>query len=149
MKGVNDMKRHILWIEDDYYDIQGLVRPLTKAGFRISAATSAVQGFRKALDWQQYDLIVVDLIMTLSEDAEPVPQVVASWDAEPYIGLGLAKWLKQDLKVECPILILSVVRDPISTYGLKDLGLDQCLLKRGLKPSAVKSKVFELLGLSD
>jgi CheY-like chemotaxis protein len=141
------MKKRILWIEDDYYDIQGLLRPLEKAGFRIDVARSAVDGFRKAVNWQAYDLIVVDLIMPLSDDTGPLPETVLFWDAEEHVGLGLVKWLVLDLKVECPILLLSVVRDPISTYNLKDLDLAGSLLKRGLLPSEVKEEVCHVLGI--
>lgn len=141
------MDKHVLWIEDDYSEIRNLVRPLEREGFKITAAMSAVEGFRKARNWQAYDLIIVDLIMPLTDALEPVPAEVAAWDAEPHAGLGLVKWLAQDLQAQCPILILSVVRDPISTFDLDNLQLAGVLLKRGLKPSIVKQEVFRILGI--
>ncbi|MBN1991593.1 MAG: hypothetical protein JW953_02740 [Anaerolineae bacterium] len=141
------MNKHILWIEDDHFAIKGLVRPLAKAGFEIDVATSATEGFEKAQNWQGYDLIMVDLILPLTGEAETPPEKVASWGNEEYAGIGLLKWLKTELQVECPVLMLSVVREPISRFNLDHLELAGYLPKRGLLPSQVKEQVFSVLGL--
>jgi CheY-like chemotaxis protein len=141
------MKKRMLWIEDDFYAIKGLVRPLELAGFQIESATSAMEGYLKAQSWQEYDIIFVDLIMPLRDDEQPLPDTVAAWNDEQYIGIGLVKWLLQDLHVKCPILILSVVRDPIATYQLQEIGLAGYLPKRGLLPSQVKDEVYRQLGI--
>jgi len=143
------MKKRILWIEDDYYAIKGLVRPLEKAGFQIDIATAAVEGFRKATNWETYDLILADLIMPLSDSGESLPEIVGSWAIERYAGVGLLKWMMLDLKVGCPVLIVSVVQDPISTFDLGDLGLAGYLLKRGLLPSEVKKEVYRVLEIAE
>lgn len=139
--------KRVLWIEDDYYAIKGLVRPLEKSGFQIDVATSASGGYHKLSNRQAYDLIVVDLILPLSDDASSPPPEVAAWLNEQYSGIGLLRWLMQDPKIECPVLVLSVVQDPISIYSLEGLGLAGSLLKRGLLPSRVKEEVFRLLGM--
>lgn len=141
------MNKHILWVEDDYFAIKGLVRPLEREGFEIDVARSATEAFQKAQNWQAYDLILVDLILPLSNDPGPVPEEVRSWDNEQYVGLGIVKWLKQELKVTCPVLILSVVRQPISKFHLEGLGLAGHLPKRGLLPHRVKEEVLGLLGI--
>ena len=141
------MKKRILWIEDDYYAIKGLMRPLERAGFQVEAATSAVEGYTKAHRWQSYDVIVVDLILPLSDDDHTLPDSVKSWRGEEYVGVGLLKWLLAELKVTCPVLLLSVVRHPIHTYQLNGIGLASYLPKRGLLPSQVKAEIFRLLGL--
>jgi CheY-like chemotaxis protein len=139
------MKKRILWIEDDYYAIRGLMRPLERAGFQVDAATSAIVGYQLAIHWQVYDLIVVDLIMPLSNDDRALPNVVKDWDREEHVGIGVLKWLLGDLKVTCPVLLLSVVRHPVYTYQLGGIGLASYLPKRGLLPSQVKTEVFRLL----
>ncbi len=139
------MKKRILWIEDDYFAIKGLVRPLSKKGFEIDVATSAAEGFQKAQDWQFYDLILVDLILPLADEAGTLPEKVKSWGNEKYAGIGLLKWLKTEKKVECPVMMLSVVREPISRFNLENLGVTGYLLKRGLLPSRVKEEVFKIL----
>jgi CheY-like chemotaxis protein len=143
------MKRNILWIEDDYFDIQNMAYPLRKAGFRVTAATSAVEGFSKAQDWRAYDVIIVDIILKLSQDAGALPDEVAGWNSEVYAGLGLLRWLMQVVTPECPVIILSVLHDPVHTYGLEGLGIAGVLLKRGLSPSAMKSEVFRVLGIAE
>ncbi len=141
------MNKRILWIEDDYYAIKGLVRPLEKAGFEVDAATSAIDGFNKALHWEQYDLIVVDLILPISNDNKPVPEKVSAWQKEEQVGVGILKWLLVELKVTRPILLLTVVRNSAQAYKLDSLGLAGYLPKRGLLPSQVKTEVFRLLGI--
>lgn len=139
------MKMRLLWIEDDYYAIRGLVRPLRKIGFQVDEALSAVDGYKKALRWRDYDLIIVDLIMPLTDSDEPLPAEVESWKREEYAGIGLLRWLRIDLGAECPILVLSVIADPVSKFGLEGLHLDSVLLKRGLLPSVVKEEVLTIL----
>ena len=142
------MNKRILWIEDDYYAIKGLVRPLEKAGFVVEAATSALDGFNRAQHWEQYDLIVVDLILPISNETKPVPDKVSAWQKEEHVGVGILKWLLGELKVKCPVMLLSVVRNPAQTYKLDSLGLAAYLPKRGLLPTQVKAEVFRLLGIS-
>jgi CheY-like chemotaxis protein len=142
-----EKERRILWIEDDYHVVKGLLRPLEKIGVQIDVATSALDGYRMLTKQQRYDLIVVDLILPLTDDTWPPPKIVAAWQDERHAGVGLLKWLMQDLKVECPVLVLSVVQDPIPTFDLGDLGIAGSLLKRGLLPSAVKEEVSRLLGI--
>jgi len=139
------MKKRILWIEDDYYAIRGLMRPLERAGFQVDAATSAIAGYQLAIHWQVYDLIVVDLILPLRDDDRTLPGVVNGWSREEHVGVGLLKWLLGDMKVTCPVLLLSVVRHPVHTYQLGGMGLASYLPKRGLLPSQVKAEVFRLL----
>jgi CheY-like chemotaxis protein len=145
------MSKRILWIEDDYFAIGGLMRPLKKAGYEIDAATSAEEAYRKILDSPvSYDLIVVDLILPASDkesndqDAQ-LPLVVHSWKDEKYYGIGLIRWLIEVEKIECPVLMLSVVRDPIKAYGLEHLGIAGYLSKTGLLPSWVTDQVLKLL----
>lgn len=142
-----EANKTMLWIEDDYYAIKGLVRPLENAGFQVDRETSAYDGFCRLLDQHNYDLIVVDLILPLSNDTQSLSPEVAAWQVEEYVGIGLLKWIMQVLKPSCPVLVLSVVKDPISTYGLEDLGLAGSLHKSGLLPSEVKEEVFRVLGM--
>ena len=138
-------EQQILWIEDDYFAIRGLMHQLENEGFNIEAATSALEAFQKAPGWESYDVILVDLIIPLTISDEPLPEKVKSWKKEKYVGIGILKWLKRELKVDCPVLMLSVVRDPIARFNLENLGLAGYLPKRGLMPSQIKTKVLEIL----
>lgn len=141
------MNNRILWIDDDYYAIQGLFRPIEKEGYKIDVALSALDGYRKAQKWQGYDLIVVDLIIPISQE-ETAPEPVKSWDNQEdygYVGIGLIKWLLSEIKPDCPIIILSVVPDPITAYGLEELGLAGYIRKSGLLPTNLKSELMGIL----
>jgi hypothetical protein len=142
------MNKKILWIDDDYYAIQGLFRPIEMEGYKLDVALSALDGYHKAQKWKEYSLIVVDLIIPISQQYETTPDVVNSWENEvenDYVGIGLAKWLLRDIRVKCPVLILSIVPDPTAKYNLDNLGLAGYIQKSGLLPSTLKDKVLEVL----
>jgi CheY-like chemotaxis protein len=139
-------KNRILWVEDDLYAIKGLIRPLQNEGFLFDIAESALEAYYKGQVWKSYDLIVVDLILPLSNDSEQVPSVVQSWESKgEYLGIEIVKWLLTGIKAECPVVILSVVRDPISRFNLRNVGVAGYLLKRGLLPSTVRDEVLGIL----
>jgi CheY-like chemotaxis protein len=142
-----EVNKKILWIDDDYYAIQGLFRPIQKEGYLLDEAISALDGYHKAKNWEKYDLIVVDLILPISQE-ETAPQLVKNWDNEDehkYVGIGLAKWLLRDVGAKCPVVLLSVVADPISTYNLQDLGLAGCIRKSGLLPSKLMDDLLSIM----
>lgn len=141
------MNKRILWIDDDYYAIQGLFRPLEKEGYKVDGALSVLDAYNKAQNWKIYDLIIVDLIFSTSEEGS-MPSIVKSWenqDEYAYVGIGLVKWLLQSLHVECPVIVLSVVLDPIAEYNLKNLGLAGYIRKAGLLPTTLKDEIFKFL----
>lgn len=144
------MNKKILWIEDDYYAIKGLVRPLEISGFHIDVATSAKDGYEKAIKWQEYDLLVVDVIVPVSEDDGEVLPLIEAWESNgEYVGIGLTKWLVNELKVERPILLMSVVSDPIKRASLSEHPNLHSLSKKGLLPSKVKEEVFRILNMKE
>ncbi|MCC6500579.1 MAG: response regulator [Anaerolineales bacterium] len=143
------MKNKILWIDDDYYTIQGLFRPIEEVGYKLDIALSAFDGYKKAQKWQDYDLIVVDLILPISQE-ESAPEIVLNWNNQEryaYVGVGLVEWLLKDLKVNCPVVILSVVPDPISTFKLDDWGITNCIRKSGLLPTTLKDELSKHLNI--
>jgi len=139
------VKKKILWIEDESFMVKGLLRPMEKLGFQIDVAGSAVEGYQKALAWKEYDILVVDLIIPLSGDEQTIPEVVKSWDKEYFAGIGLSKWLSMELDVKVPILLISVVRNPLISYDLDKFGLRYYLPKSGLLPSHVKEEILRIL----
>jgi DNA-binding NarL/FixJ family response regulator len=139
------MKNKILWVEDESYMIQGLFKPLLKMNINIVVAKCAIEAYHMSMDWKSYDMIIVDLIIPLRDDEELMPNIVKDWEIEPYIGIGLAKWLSTELKVECPILLLSVIDNPIKSFELSKFGLKYYLSKSGLLPSRVKEEILSIL----
>jgi len=145
------MNKKILWVDDDYYSIQGLFRPIEKDGFQLDVAISALEAYQKAKNWKEYVLIVVDLIMPISQQQENIPDIVRGWENETqydFVGIGLATWLLRDMKVKCPVLILSIVPNPVLRYNLDKLGLAGYIQKSGLLPSRLKEEVYQVLKTS-
>jgi CheY-like chemotaxis protein len=142
------MKKKILWIDDDYESISGLFRPFERDGYEIIPAISALDGFREAQRWQEYELIVVDLIIPASQQQESIPEIVREWEDEKintHVGLGIVKWLLGTLKVTCPVVLLSVVSDPIKEFKLGNLGISGNLRKSGLLPTTLKEELTQIL----
>jgi CheY-like chemotaxis protein len=135
----------ILWIEDDYYHVKGLVRPLEQEGFTVVPSTSATDAYHKVQDWRSYAAIVVDLILPLRDQrTNELSPEVEQWGKEAYAGLGLLKYMHDELRVDVPVIVLSVVANEQS-QNARRLGADEVLLKRGLLPSQVREVIHEVL----
>jgi hypothetical protein len=143
------MNKKMLWVEDDFYAIKGLIRPLEKAGFDITVTTSATDAYHSLLEGNELDVIFIDLIIPLTNDDQKVMPIIQAWCEEKYVGIGLAKWVSTEMKVNCPIVLLSVIKDPISQFDLGKFNLKYALSKRGLLPSTVKNYTFEMLGMKE
>ena len=115
------MAKKILWVEDDYYHIQFLFHYLEKEGAVITPALSACDAYQIINKGTKFDLMVIDIILPISSSLEKLPEAVNEWKAEKYPGIGLVKWLKAIRNVDCPVVVLSVIDDPIQEYGLADL----------------------------
>ena len=146
------MNKKILWIDDDYDTIQSMFYYIKKAGFKIDFAISAHEGYSKLLNWQQYDLIVVDLILPISNQQDSIPMVVQSWKTNGengHVGINLIKWMVNEKEIKCPIVILSIVPDPISIYGIKALNLAGQIQKESLSPLDLKEQIFKILKIQN
>ena len=121
----------ILWIEDDYYHVKGLAKPLIKAGFKMVPARSYVEATLLLKEWRSFCLIILDLIIPYSEFEATDSQLATSHeknysteDIHSLVqnGLAIFDYMTEDLKVNIPIVILSVVRtkeiiDPLVAKG--------------------------------
>ena len=139
------MTTKILWVEDDYYHIQYLFHHLQKEGAVITPALSACDAYRLVEKGNKFDLMVVDIILPISSSLEKLPDTVADWNLEKYPGIGLVKWLKGKKKVDCPVVILSVIDDPICEYDLTEFNVDEVILKKGLGPHEFTEKIKPFL----
>jgi len=140
--------KKILWIEDDYYNYKSLFRPIELKGVIIDNALSAAEGFMKAKNWNEYSLIVADIILPLTKDSIVIDEEVKKWEREEdFLGIGLVKWLRNDIKAKCPILILSVIDDPIQTYHLESLKIENSISKKGLLPSVLAETIDSILNI--
>ncbi len=137
------MTKRILWIEDDAYALGGLFLPLEKQGYQVERALSALDGYNRLKNWQVYDLIVVDMILALYTEDADIPETVKAWTKESYIGVGIVKYLVHELKVTCPVMILSIVAQGDLGIGAAKV---RVLSKIGITPEVVKEEIQKILG---
>lgn len=149
LQSTTNMKKRILWLEDEGFMISGLFRPLQKEGFFIDNATCAGEAVNKLYTWDNYDLIATDFILPLSNDNDDFEfsELFPDWKNERYIGIELIKYIRQKLSANLPILILTVVRDPSNIIGIQNFKSIFYVSKVGLSPSTLSQKVREILNL--
>lgn len=141
---------HILVIDDDWRDMRSLFHAVEDRGFIIHGATCAADGFHRVMYSQHtYDLICVDIAIPLANDAFGLPEEVYSWYQERWPSLGLLKWLALEMRIACPILVMSVVSNPIAALGLGSLRLAGAIPKRGLTPARFQDVVLQVLEQQD
>jgi CheY-like chemotaxis protein len=130
----------ILWIEDDADALMGLVRPLERDGHEIIVAKDEQEALEK-IERFEFDLILFDIIIPtgMKESAEN----------PPFVGMRLLKTLLADMKIETPIIVLSVVRDPDIIEAINGLGVKEILQKGAYLPSKLKEKVYETLEIRE
>ncbi len=92
----------------------------------------------------QYDLVIVDLFLPLYESAQSsIPECIKN---SPSGGEGLIAYMRLDLDLRVPIIVLSVrandseIRDRLEPYQVSDF-----LAKGDLKPNQVKEAVETVL----
>jgi len=133
------MSKKILWIEDDYYHLQGLIRPLLDLGFIIDYAESYNEALESLKNWQIYDLIILDLLLPNMQEK------YSNEKLEPYhYGKKLFYHMKE-LGVNKPILIISIVQFKDIINELLNNGASMHLEKIDLLPFQVKEAICSLL----
>jgi len=146
-------KKKILWIEDDYYHLQGLTRELSRNGFEIIPAKSYEQALEE-LNKHKDELcfIILDLIIpcSLERAIEPsMPEeeyeetIEEPKDLVEY-GMELLKHIKNELKPTIPMIVLTIVRTEEILKELENNGVRK-EHKLGLMPNKLKEIVFEEL----
>jgi CheY-like chemotaxis protein len=128
----------IIWIEDDYKSLRPLVYPLLAEGYIFDYAINEMEAMQ-FLRRTKYDLIILDII---------IPEGVYKDHEEPelFVGLRLLRAILNELKLETPILILSVVNDPKVEKELSDLKIENILSKGQVLPSQLRIMVKNIIG---
>ena len=143
----------ILWIDDDYNHLSGLTKPLTKDGFEIIAAKSYNQAVTE-LEKHREDicLILLDLIIprsfTDTTEAKESENEFQNKIEKPQDfvenGMGLLNYIKQDLKLTIPVIVLSIVRNEEIIRRLESSGVKK-ISKFDLLPCKLKELVLDEL----
>lgn len=91
----------ILFVDDDYYEMLGLIERLEAEGMQVITATTVPEALDKSKE--QPDLIISDLIMPRVSEA--------TLGDDRYVGVNFCKTMKARFP-SCPIIVLTVVSDP-------------------------------------
>jgi len=110
-KADNDMHgRSILVVEDDMMINKAITNKLVKSGYQVFSANDGEEGIEKILD-NIPDLIITDVMM-------------------PYInGLELIEFVRKNLKINIPVIVLSSLEDEESILKSFKVGADDYLSK--------------------
>ena len=127
----------IAWIEDDIDIIDPVVTPLRNAGFRIDEYRNYDEAMGQIDKVCKADLILLDILIP--------PGRTNSIDGE-YLGLNILDDLDKR-QVKMPIIVLSVVENRVS-MDWKKYHLVLRHESKPIRPSKLKSIVFELLGMT-
>lgn len=135
------MAKRILWIEDDYYHLQGLVTPLKRISFSIDIAESYNEALTYLENWKDYDLIILDLLLPNMEKGD-FEENLKPW----HYGKMLFYYMKR-IEIDRPIVILSIVQYKELIRELMNHGASMHLEKIDLTPLQVKEAVLSLIGI--
>lgn len=138
----------ILWIEDDYYHVKGLMKPLIKEGYEFDIARSCHDALQKLTKFDRYSIIILDLIIPYSEKDLNNPNIKRVYDPSQN-GIDLFYHIKDKLKVDKPIIILSIVKNGEIRKELLEKGAVTWLNKDIMLPQDVKNAVLEITRSDD
>ena len=146
------MAKKILWIEDDYFHIAGLVEPLVEDKYTVEAARSLKEAELKLQNWKNYSLVVLDLIIPYSESymldprKNESPFIFENWtDADlARNGMEIFIYMKEKIEINIPVLVLSVVRNRDIVNRLISLGAVKYIDKTSITPNELKREILEL-----
>ncbi len=129
------MTGKIAWIEDDIDIIEPVIRPLKRAGYEFLELGSVKDVLDNLDDVRTCDLILLDMIL-------PTGAVEGTFGRYP--GLKLLKMFREELSIDIPSVVLTVVTNEDTITELKDFGALDIILKPVL-PSELRERVLKAL----
>jgi CheY-like chemotaxis protein len=130
--------KRILWVDDDADLLMGLIRPLEKDGHEIVVVKDEKEALEKVKESESdFDLMLFDIII-------PTGVKGAHGDV-PFVGMRLLRELLIKMKIETPVIVLSVVRDPKLINEMYKMGVKKVLPKGACLPSELKETVYAAL----
>lgn len=110
----------ILWVDDDINEIKYLLYPLEKEGYKIDKYAYLPEAYLALVSNRNYDLIVLDLLMPQNDRFGDIPEWLLSKHPNGANGINLLILIREKLKLQLPVLILSVVPDAIEEMKIGD-----------------------------
>ncbi|MFZ2188312.1 MAG: response regulator [Candidatus Moraniibacteriota bacterium] len=129
---MEEQKKKIMIIEDDYFVMDIYHTKLTQSGFDVISANNGIDALKKLQEEKQIpDLILLDIIM-------------------PYLGgLEVLERIKNDDKLKnIPVILLTNLSQKAEIDKGMGLGAKDYLIKSHFTPSEVLEKINLLIGNS-
>jgi|WetSurMetagenome_2_1015567.scaffolds.fasta_scaffold40706_2 CheY-like chemotaxis protein len=131
--------KRILWIEDEPFQLEGMIRPLKKAGYEITTAIDAIDAY-KFVKEKVFDLIILDVLIPIGKK-----ESINIKDPHALIGIELLKKFKMKSFNLPPIILFSVVDLTGEMESLEQYNVKKILVKHNYLPSQLKKDVEEVL----
>ena len=130
----------ILWVEDDYVRLSGLMRPLEKKGFVVDHVLD-YPSFDKLPDIESYDLYVIDLILPQKDHGKTVSD-------EEFVSLPGMQIIDRISDLGKPIIVFTVViQAKVHKELEKKKNVKKILIKGNIFPSDFMEDVYDCLGM--
>jgi len=127
--------KKIAWIEDDIGIIKDVVQPLINEGYIFTYLRSVKDTLDNINTLKTVDLILLDLIIPAGEDKE---------DFQQYPGVDLLEKLRNNLNIETPVVVFTVVTSGQVYQRLHELGVVE-IVNKPIRPSTLKEIVEQIL----
>jgi len=121
----------IAWIEDDHKRISSLVKLLENDGHSIVPCGSWQEVEKQIKIVCECDVIILDIILPPVED-------------DPYSGLSVLRYLREQHGYRGPVVVCSRVRNPIVLEQLRELGVAD-IVHKPVRPSVLHGIVTKAL----
>jgi len=121
----------IAWIEDDHPEIPSLVRLLELDGHNILYYRTCREVEEDIDKICGCDAVILDIILPPATD-------------DPYQGVSVLRKLREECKYDGPVIVCSIVRNPVVLHALHELGVS-AILHKPVRPSQLYDAVTEAL----
>lgn len=138
----------ILWIDDDFPRIRGLMRPLEREGHQIEPVGDMASALEKLVGGFAYDLVVVDILLPYYKSVQGSlnAKLVTCIEAGKRPGVCLIQDMRENQGLRCPIVVMSVMAlDGQVRAELEPFQISAWLAKGDLTPDAVYQTLIKAL----
>ncbi len=125
----------IAWIEDDIGIIEDVIQPLINDGYKFTYLRSIADALGNIDLLKTVDLIILDLIFPTGDDAI---------DFNQYPGISLLEKLRNDFKIQTPVIAFTVVTNGQAHKNLRELGVVE-IINKPVRPSELRESVNQIL----
>jgi CheY-like chemotaxis protein len=129
------MTKEVLFVDDDRYEMLGLVERLEHAGLKVVTHTDKDEALSLLKNGYRPAVIISDLIMRGRYDGTP--------DDNRYVGVEFCRAVREDLKLTCPIIVLTVVTALAVENEVRKYA--ETFLVKPVTPEKLERRVLEVL----